>query len=225
MNRLRETCQLGHASMAGLDFTLGRFVPQSSAASYTRSSCRLHGWRAYWRPPSAVGKGGSMHATHSACNASLIPGYLTMCPGTPAHPVRKACGETMQNTSLLHHERAERKQQRQQHLERVGVRASSERTGGESGAASDVTSEGNTTRGRDRRAVRAASDTVEARSKPKTARDALKELSRLRDEHLITEDEWAGARQRVLDSIVARALPPAGGAASAARAVGNAARV
>ena len=91
--------------VAGMDFTLGRFVPQEHAAKYMRTSCKLQGWRAYWKPGmkpgsssssssglDAGGGGGNGHS--SMCNASLIPGYLTMCPGAPAHPVRKVCGVT-----------------------------------------------------------------------------------------------------------------------------------
>ena len=108
-HRLRDKCQLGHAGVSGIDFTLGRFVEKGQGMR----SCYYHGWRAYWRPPpwhggSGAGKGGGKggsEATGAAaspsasapvsaggsCNATAIPGYLTMCPGAPAHPVRKIC--------------------------------------------------------------------------------------------------------------------------------------
>ena len=61
--RIRERCQLAHAMLAGHDFTLGRFVPKGSATL----TCKYHGWRPYWRPP-----------TNGICNSSAIDGYLTM---------------------------------------------------------------------------------------------------------------------------------------------------
>ena len=90
-NRIRERCQLGHAGVSGVDFTLGRFVAKGS----TMRSCRMIGWRAYWKPPSTAsypGKDAPHAANGGTCNASAIPGYLTMCPGTPNRPVLKVCG-------------------------------------------------------------------------------------------------------------------------------------
>ena len=105
-HRLREKCQLGHAGVSGVDFTLGRFVPAGSSLP----NCRMQGWRAYWKPPSAAkgafGGGSNDGGGGSICNASLIPGYLTMCPGTPTHPVRRVCGavvaENASVTKLIH---------------------------------------------------------------------------------------------------------------------------
>ena len=60
-------------------------------------------------------------------------------------------------------------------------------------------------------AKRAADASSKDSSKP--ARDALKELSALRDEKLISESEWEGLRAKVLDQLVARAAVGSGGGA------------
>ena len=78
--RLRSLCQLGFVMLHGLDFTLGRFLP---AGINARSTCRFadrESWRPLWQPPSR---------RTGSCDA--IPGYMTMCPGTPARPVEYPC--------------------------------------------------------------------------------------------------------------------------------------
>lgn len=80
VHRLRSQCQLSHAMLHGLDFTLGRFVPQGENATSTCKYGRNERWRPYWQPE------------RGECDASrVIPGYRTMCPGAPARPIEYAC--------------------------------------------------------------------------------------------------------------------------------------
>lgn len=65
-HRLRDKCQVGFATAGYIDFTIGRFSPGD--AYLTR---KMEGWHRQWSPP--VG----------SCNASLIDGYVTMCPDLP----------------------------------------------------------------------------------------------------------------------------------------------
>lgn len=65
-HRLREKCQVGFATVGYLDFTIGRYAPGD-----TYLTTKMEGWHAQWSPP--VG----------SCNASLINGYITMCPEPP----------------------------------------------------------------------------------------------------------------------------------------------
>ena len=48
----------------------------------------------------------------------------------------------------------------------------------------------------------------------KGAREALRELTALKDEHLISEAEWKTLRAKILDALVAKAAPGAGTAAA-----------
>lgn len=75
-NHVRERCQLGHAMLTHVDFTLGRFAPNGLSTP----TCRLNGWKHVWRPPPP-----------QACNASAIAGYLMMCPATTRTPILKSC--------------------------------------------------------------------------------------------------------------------------------------
>ena len=78
-HRLRDQCQLGHAMLHGLDFTLGRFVPKGENATSTCRYGSSEPWRPYWRPERRV------------CDASRILGYQTLCPGAPERPVEYVC--------------------------------------------------------------------------------------------------------------------------------------
>ena len=224
--RLRERCQLGHAGIAGLDFTLGRFVKEAESDTYMRKSCKMS-WRAYWRPPTSKASAGP----NGACNASLIPGYLTMCPGTPQHPIRKVCGQSGQSAaddeggggissspsggggSSKVLERAERK------LQRAGGDGQSKSKALAKGPVGVTrASSANLTRGLRRSMLRAGGSGAPAADTPsdslgavrgsraKPAREALKELTQLKDEHLITAAEYEGARARLIDAVVARGV-------------------
>ena len=63
--------------------------------------------------------------------------------------------------------------------------------------------------------VGSASGGSRASAHNKPAREALKELSHLRDEKLISEREWEALRAKVLNSIVARAVSLTQAASSA----------
>ena len=212
-NGIRDKCQLGHAMVAGMDFTLGRFVPQEHAAKYMRTSCKLQGWRAYWKPgmkpgssssssSSGLDAGGGGNGHSSVCNASLIPGYLTMCPGAPAHPVRKVCGVTANGANRT--ERgggggAGNGLLKRAHAAAAGGNASSARGmlrralkgSGAAGSSSLDTS---------------ASGVGGGSKPPKSAREALKELVGLRDDALISGAEFEAAKKRVLDAVVTKAV-------------------
>ena len=286
-NRLRDKCQLGHAGVSGIDFTLGRFVPPGSL----RPTCRMVGWRAYWRPPGAKPAGGMSKAASMAmagggdggaaaasaggggaaggvCNASLIPGYLTMCPGTPAHPVRRICNmQVVENASLTKpfHKLQKRggdsgggggggnANATSARSRRAGA-AGGGGSGGGGGGGGNATatrlrrrsgdSSGNLTNARHRRVQQQMSKAAGTGgaskllgggggggggggsngggpklSPHKPAREALKELSHLREEKLISEAEWERLRGKILDAIVTRASGPSAAAAAPAAGV------
>ena len=218
-NRVRERCQLGHAGISGLDFTLGRFVKEAESDGYMRRGCKMN-WRAYWKPPMSKAVAGA----NGVCNASTIPGYLTMCPGTPLHPIKKMCGVGTKGASgqsgaddeggisgSKDLERAERKLQRSGGDGQSKPKAIAKTSSGAKGAAS-----ANLTRGLRRGMLRAAgggaadtpSDSLGGvrGSRAKSARESLKELNQLKDEHLITVVEYEGARARLIDAVVARGV-------------------
>ena len=256
-NRVRERCQLGHATVSGLDFTLGRFVKPAESAAYMGKGCRLHGWRPYWKPPTAHGASTSHGAVNGVCNATRIPGYMTMCPGVPAHPVKRICGgvatvPTDDDTAMLRGatsstsggggggassssssskglERAERKVQRTggdgatgggaRVATGGGARvANAKRTGGDGAAGVGArVANANLTRGTRRGLLRGGGGAAGAASvdappeglrgtKAKPAREALKELSQLRDEKLISAGEWESAKARLIDAVVSRGI-------------------
>ena len=78
--QLRAKCQVGHVMLHGLDFTLGRFLPDGVNAT---STCRFgdrEPWRPRWQPP------------REAASCEQIAGYTTMCPGVPAQrPLNYVC--------------------------------------------------------------------------------------------------------------------------------------
>jgi hypothetical protein len=218
-HRLREKCQLGHAGINGIDFTLGRFVPPGTS----RQSCRVHGWRPYWKPPPA--HGGPASEARGVCNASSIPGYLTMCPEVPTRPLYRTCSATAsaQNRTSLSAERALHK------IARVGgdklaqgSKGGGKGGGGVGGAAKASarssppgtmkvmgaiidTGEGGAHSGAAMRPRSAAGGESANTKAPKSAREALKELIALRDEKLISDAEFERLRMGVLDALVARA--------------------
>ena len=247
-HRLRERCQLGHAGVSGIDFTLGRFVPSGSVMP----SCRLHGWRAYWKPPTAAkahsGSGSTSTSTSpsgdraavspggagtgtgtSVCNASLIPGYLTMCPGTPSHPVRKVCESqpVAPNPEALRNRTGGLERRRIQKLQKRGGDGDSDGGGkGNGGGKGHSGVKGNGGKGYGIKGVGAKGNGTNGVSgvnatrrfkgvgTGKGAREALRELTALKDEHLISEAEWKTLRAKILDALVAKAAPGAGTAAA-----------
>ena len=79
---LRDSCQVGHALMHAMDFTLGRYLPARVDA---RSRCRYgEQWRPLWQPPPA-------HGRLKVCDAAALPGYVTACPGTSPRPISYRC--------------------------------------------------------------------------------------------------------------------------------------
>ena len=102
-NKLRERCQLGHAGVNGFDFTLGRFDRGEPSSQV----CRFQGWRSYWRPPQLHGVPSKSEGA-AQCNASAIPGYLTMCPGTPSHLLRRTCDDVVENGTKAAHRHRDR---------------------------------------------------------------------------------------------------------------------
>ena len=253
-NKIRERCQLGHANVAGVDFTLGRFVPPAESNTYMNRYCRLAGWRAYWRPPGASAiKRNASGTSQGTCNASAIPGYLTMCPGTPSHPLRRTCGAPTENGTLAKQHGGARNG-RATNRSRVtggGRRAASGSGhgggggggGGHGGGGANIVDwlknkaaahglaaplSNGAARPKAKAARAAAADHLheqptspEGRTpRPKSAREALKELSALKEESLISEAEWEKAKRKVLEGIVARGV--AGAAAAGAAEAGAA---
>ena len=82
-SRLRERCQLGHAGIAGLDFTLGRFVKEAESDTYMRRSCKMS-WRAYWRPPTSKAM-----VVLATARATIIMATWTR-PSSPRPSARRA---------------------------------------------------------------------------------------------------------------------------------------
>jgi hypothetical protein len=178
-HQLREKCQVGHATVSNLDFTLGRFVKNVKPTS---SVCRFQGWRPYWRPPSSHAIGSK---TAGTCNASAIPGYLTMCPGTPSHALHRVCGDgpTAENSTKHWHK----------HRERSITSAGSVLVNGSFGM-----------RSRDRRRGSRVDHPSgpSASNRTKTVRERLLELNSLKNDNLISATEYEALRARVLELLV-----------------------
>ena len=184
-----------------MDFTLGRFERSSSNAS---RSCHHVGWTPYWQPPRGMARPHPESST-SRCNASAIPGYLTMCPGAP-HAIRQNC-TTLH--SIVHGNMTNHRRDQQQNSTSVDDLQERElafvRTGMPDHAANGVTVIRLINASRERsRAHRAQlpSQSERGRLSGKPIKDKLQELVQLRDEQLITQLEYMSLRTRVLDTFI-----------------------
>jgi hypothetical protein len=159
--------------MNGLDFTLGRFnkdIPNAPG-----QTCRYHGWRPYWRPP--VTHAERVASGQASCNASLIPGYLTMCPGTPSHAMHRVCATSARGDNATKSSRRHKQQE-----PALGLTADMDRLHNHASHKphGDVSS------------------LVGQRSRSSPIQDKLVELVALRDQQLITKLEYETLRSRVL---------------------------
>ena len=77
-HRLRERCELGFSQMHGIDFTLGRFLPEGVDGRSTCGFAQNEPWRPLWQPS-------------RECDAAAIDGYVTMCPEVPTRAVHFLC--------------------------------------------------------------------------------------------------------------------------------------